>query len=87
VQAPARITSIPIWHELLRTTAQLQTSFVVYVNRVGYEDGLNFGGGSIALDPFGRTLASFAAADGRGHRRGARRRGAPPRARRLSAAS
>ena len=53
------ITSIPIWHELLRTTAQLQTSFVVYVNRVGYEDGLNFGGGSIALDPFGRTLASL----------------------------
>jgi predicted amidohydrolase len=55
------ITSLPIWHELLRTTAQLQTSFVVYVNRVGYEDGLNFGGGSIALDPFGRTLASLPA--------------------------
>jgi predicted amidohydrolase len=28
---------------------------------VGYEDGLNFGGGSIALDPFGRTLASLPA--------------------------
>jgi predicted amidohydrolase len=55
------ITSLPIWHELLRTTAQFQTSFVVYVNRVGYEDGLNFGGGSIALDPFGRTLASLPA--------------------------
>jgi predicted amidohydrolase len=55
------ITSLPIWHELLRTTAQLQTSFVVYVNRVGYEDGLNFGGGSIAFDPFGRTLASLPA--------------------------
>ena len=55
------ITSLPIWHELLRTTAQFQTSFVVYVNRVGYEDGLNFGGGSIAVDPFGRTLASLPA--------------------------
>ena len=53
------ITSLPVWHELLRTTAQFQTSFVVYVNRVGYEDGLNFGGGSIALDPFGRTLAAL----------------------------
>ncbi len=53
------ITSLPIWHELLRTTAQFQTSFVVYVNRVGYEDGLNFGGGSIAIDPFGRVLASL----------------------------
>jgi predicted amidohydrolase len=55
------ITSLPVWHELLRTTAQLQTSFVVYVNRVGYEDGLNFGGGSIVFDPFGRTLASLPA--------------------------
>jgi len=55
------ITSLPVWHELLRTTAQFQTSFVVYVNRVGYEDGLNFGGGSIALDPFGRTLAELPA--------------------------
>ena len=32
---------------------------MVYVNRVGYEDGLNFGGGSIAVDPFGRTLAAL----------------------------
>jgi predicted amidohydrolase len=55
------VTSLPVWHELLRTTAQFQTSFVVYVNRVGYEDGLNFGGGSIALDPFGRTIASLPA--------------------------
>jgi predicted amidohydrolase len=55
------ITSLPVWHGLLRTTAQFQTSFVVYVNRVGYEDGLNFGGGSIALDPFGRTLAELPA--------------------------
>jgi predicted amidohydrolase len=55
------ITSLPVWHDVLRTTAQLQTSFVVYVNRVGYEDGLNFGGGSIALDPFGRTIASLPA--------------------------
>ena len=55
------ITSLPVWHGLLRTTAQFQTSFVIYVNRVGYEDGLNFGGGSIALDPFGRTLAELPA--------------------------
>jgi predicted amidohydrolase len=55
------VTSLPVWHELLRTTAQFQTSFVVYVNRVGYEDGLNFGGGSIALDPFGRTIAALPA--------------------------
>ena len=57
------VTSLKVWHELLRTTAQLQTSFVVYVNRVGYEDGLNFGGGSIAVDPFGRAIATLSALD------------------------
>lgn len=55
------ITSVAVWRELLCTTARLQTCFVVYVNRVGYEDGLNFGGGSIAFDPFGRVLAALPA--------------------------
>jgi predicted amidohydrolase len=55
------ITSLEVWHSLLRATAQFQTSFVVYVNRVGYEDGLNFGGGSIAVDPFGRVVAALPA--------------------------
>ncbi len=55
------ITSVEVWHELLRVTARLQTAFVVYVNRVGYEDGLNFGGGSIAFDPFGRELGGLPA--------------------------
>ena len=53
------ITSVAVWHDLLRVTAQFQTSFVVYVNRVGYEDGLNFGGGSTVVDPFGRLVASL----------------------------
>ncbi len=53
------ITSVHVWHDLLRITAQFQTAFVVHVNRVGYEDGLNFGGGSIALDPFGRTIVAM----------------------------
>jgi predicted amidohydrolase len=55
------ITSLRVWHDLLCVTAQFQTAFVVYVNRVGYEDGLNFGGGSMAVDPFGRTIASLPA--------------------------
>jgi predicted amidohydrolase len=57
------VTSLAVWHDLLRTTAQFQTTFVVYVNRVGYEDGLNFGGGSVAVDPFGRILTSLPALD------------------------
>jgi predicted amidohydrolase len=55
------ITSLGVWHDLIRATAQFQTSFVVYVNRVGFEDGLNFGGGSAAVDPFGRVIATLPA--------------------------
>lgn len=57
------ITSLGVWRHLLAVTAQFQTSFVVYVNRVGFEDGLNFGGGSTALDPFGRPLVESPALD------------------------
>lgn len=51
-----RITSVDVWADLLRVTAQFQTSWVVYVNRVGVEDGLTFGGGSLIVDPFGRIV-------------------------------
>jgi len=37
--------------------ASLFTSFVVHVNRVGYEDGLNFWGGSTIFDPDGELHA------------------------------
>lgn len=57
------VTSVGVWNDLVRVTAQFQTAFVVYVNRVGYEDGLNFGGGSIAVDPFGRTVVSLGPID------------------------
>jgi predicted amidohydrolase len=38
--------------------AGLFTTFVAHTNRVGFEDGLNFFGGSSAHDPDGHTLAS-----------------------------
>lgn len=50
--------SVAVWRELVRRTAQFQTCYVLYVNRVGYEDGLNFGGGSAIVDPFGRVVAA-----------------------------
>lgn len=53
------ITSVAVWHDLLRVTAQFQTAYVVYVNRVGFEDGLHFGGGSTVVDPFGRTVVEM----------------------------
>ncbi len=37
--------------------ASLFTTFVVHANRVGYEDGLNFWGGSTVFDPNGELLA------------------------------
>ena len=50
------IGSLLVWRELLQVMAQFQTCYVVYVNRVGNEDGLNFGGGSFVVDPFGRVV-------------------------------
>ena len=45
------------WKNLARVTAQMQTVFVVYVNRVGFEDGVNYAGGSCVFDPLGECLA------------------------------
>jgi NAD+ synthase (glutamine-hydrolysing) len=39
-----------------RAYASLFTSFIVHSNRVGYEDGLNFWGGSTVFDPDGQLL-------------------------------
>ena len=38
--------------------ASLFTCFVAHANRVGYEDGLNFWGGSTVFDPNGELIAN-----------------------------
>lgn len=43
--------------DINRAYASLFTSFVVHTNRVGYEDGLNFWGGSTIYDPNGDLLS------------------------------
>ena len=48
---------------MTRTYAQLFTTYVVYCNRVGYEDGINFWGGSRVVDPEGRTDGNPAGRD------------------------
>jgi predicted amidohydrolase len=53
-KAPGSVTS---WHELCRTIAAFTVSYVAYCNRVGYEDGVNFGGGSGVWGPDGKLLA------------------------------
>ena len=45
------------WERTIRTYGDLLTSFVVYVNRVGYEDGACFWGGSEVVSPAGESLA------------------------------
>ena len=52
---------------------------MVYVNRVGCEDGLTFGGGSMVIDPFGRVVAELAEVSVIGGRRTRRRRVVGPR--------
>ena len=43
--------------DINRAYASLFTSFVAHANRVGYEDGLNFWGGSSIYDPNGSLLS------------------------------
>src|SRR5512133_940232 len=46
------------WVETVnRTYAGLFTTFVAHTNRVGFEDGLNFWGGSTVFDPDGKQIA------------------------------
>jgi predicted amidohydrolase len=45
-----------IWSELLRTHAVLSGVHVVFVNRVGFEDGVSFWGGSRVIAPDGTVL-------------------------------
>ncbi|MBN2047430.1 MAG: hypothetical protein JW750_06275 [Anaerolineaceae bacterium] len=44
-------------NQINQAYAGLFTSFVVHVNRVGYEDGLNFWGCSSVFDPNGKEVA------------------------------
>ena len=44
------------WRGLLRTYAELTTSFVVFVNRVGVEESVTFWGGSQIINPAGDAV-------------------------------
>lgn len=53
----ARLESARWVEHINRAYASLFTSFVAHTNRVGYEDGLNFWGGSTVFDPNGDLIA------------------------------
>jgi predicted amidohydrolase len=49
--------SAKAWQKLTSTTATFLNCRVLYCNRVGYEDGVNFWGGSEAVGPSGEVVA------------------------------
>jgi NAD+ synthase (glutamine-hydrolysing) len=48
------------WNLLLAATALLTRTWVAFSSRVGWEDGLGFGGGSRVLDPYANARAALA---------------------------
>jgi predicted amidohydrolase len=56
-------SSVRTWETLLDAAALFTQSWIVYVNRVGFEDGIAFAGGSRVVDPFGRAVARLAGLD------------------------
>jgi predicted amidohydrolase len=51
-----KVRTAETYEQLAKTFAQLLGASVVVVNRVGFEDGLCFWGGSMAIGPDGRTV-------------------------------
>jgi predicted amidohydrolase len=57
LRAGGELTSRSAWRDLCRVTAQFNTTYVLYCNRVGQEEGWTYSGGSLAVDPLGNLLA------------------------------
>lgn len=56
----ARFASSRMWELMGEAMGRFSQAFVLYCNRVGFEDGAAFAGGSFAFDPMGRRLAQAA---------------------------
>jgi len=52
--------SAAAWQSLTTTTAMFLNCRVLYCNRVGYEDGINFWGGSEYITPAGKSMVRAA---------------------------
>ncbi len=53
IEASDRLGSSITWERLNRTYAQIYSIYVLYCNRTGFEDGINFWGGSEIISPSG----------------------------------
>jgi len=58
-----RLGTAESYRLLCRTYAQFLTTFFLYCNRVGYEDGANYWGGSMVIGPNGDIVAQHEDAD------------------------
>ncbi|MCM0084069.1 carbon-nitrogen hydrolase [Geomonas sp. Red32] len=56
VSGTEELGSSAAWQKLTSTTAMFLNCRVLYCNRVGYEDGINFWGGSEVVAPSGQVL-------------------------------
>jgi predicted amidohydrolase len=63
VTTDERLGTAESYNLVCRTYAQFLTTFFLYCNRVGYEDGANFWGGSMAIGPNGDIIAKYDDAD------------------------
>jgi predicted amidohydrolase len=55
---PGRTESARWVNDIIRAYAGIFTSFVIHTNRAGFEDGVNFWGGSSAYSPDGEALVN-----------------------------
>jgi predicted amidohydrolase len=53
----AKVRTAEVYEQMAKTYARLLGAVVIFVNRVGFEDGLCFWGGSLVVGPDGTTLA------------------------------
>ena len=56
IQAKGKPDNIQVWENLNSSSAHNFTSYFVFCNRVGIEDGLIFWGGSEIIDPSGKIV-------------------------------
>jgi predicted amidohydrolase len=56
-QGGSPLDNVDYWQDLLRHVARMQQTWVVFVNRVGEENGATFWGGSRVIDPVGSVIA------------------------------
>lgn len=57
MDAESKPENVMVWESLNRSLAISTTSYVIFANRVGVEDGLMFWGGSEVIEPSGNRLA------------------------------